>query len=524
LNTSKYLSKILFTSEEVGWIFGEDGIMYKTENSGSSWILQPSITDKDIHNAFFINADTGWIVGQSNTIFKTNDGGITWTQQFQTSSSIPVLYGIYFHNALEGWVSGSLGKVMKTVDGGDNWISVNVGSYYAFLDIQFSDSMYGMMPVTDGTIYQTFDGGDTWENLYTDTHNALYCVHPFSNGYGWAGGVWGTIMRRGVIHSEKIIEYTCDSLNVGTVYQKYTDQFGCDSIVVVETFLENIDTTFQTAYTCIADSVGVEINVLADSNGCDSIVITNYEFVEIDTTLSYLYTCDIDSTETYTETFFNIFGCDSILITNYQFAESEPTNLFQFTCEEDSAGTYVDLLSNIYGCDSLVTLNLSWVPIELTDTIIISESGSGNGAIELILSSIDNYSFDWNTGDTTSIIQNLSQGPYEVIITDSNGCEAIFNFYVPLGTSIIDEDIANKFGTFFPNPLIENTLIFESATEGSFEIEVFDILSKKILTRKFNSFKIGNQFEIPFNYPSGTYFISVTMKQKKYNYKLLKLR
>lgn len=55
--------------------------------------------------------------------------------------------------------------------------------------------------------------------------------------------------------------------------------------------------------------------------------------------------------------------------------------------------------------------------------------GTDNGEITVeVINGSPEYSFLWNTGDTTSSIQNLGPNNYKLVITDINGCDTTLSF------------------------------------------------------------------------------------------------
>ena len=50
----------------------------------------------------FINENIGWVGGENGSIFKTENGGQTWEQQFDGEDEL-YLYTIIFQNENIGW-------------------------------------------------------------------------------------------------------------------------------------------------------------------------------------------------------------------------------------------------------------------------------------------------------------------------------------------------------------------------------------------------------------------------------------
>jgi gliding motility-associated-like protein len=134
-----------------------------------------------------------------------------------------------------------------------------------------------------------------------------------------------------------------DSITVcGTVHSatgNYSDTCidvnGCDSVVITNLTVRPLNTTTQTITVCYGDSItvcgtvhsatGNYSDTCIDVNGCDSVVVTNLTVNNIDTINLIRTLCDgsvIVGMNTYTkpgiyrDTLNNITGCDSIIILN----------------------------------------------------------------------------------------------------------------------------------------------------------------------------------------------------------------
>ncbi|MCF8275087.1 MAG: choice-of-anchor L domain-containing protein [Flavobacteriales bacterium] len=95
------------------------------------------------------------------------------------------------------------------------------------------------------------------------------------------------------------------------------------------------------------------------------------------------------------------------------------------------AGTYVVTVTDANGCSHLDSITLSEPePIDVQsfpttyNGFNVSCFGLSNGLINVEVSAgTAPYSYQWNTGETTQDIDSLSAGTYDVIVTDTNGCQ-----------------------------------------------------------------------------------------------------
>jgi photosystem II stability/assembly factor-like uncharacterized protein len=84
--------------------------------------------DASLHDIQFINPTAGWAVGDRGVIWHTDDAGTTWRQQ--TSPVSNALNAVFFVDAHRGWAVGgecrpytnaTRGIVLRTDDGGASW-------------------------------------------------------------------------------------------------------------------------------------------------------------------------------------------------------------------------------------------------------------------------------------------------------------------------------------------------------------------------------------------------------------------
>ena len=95
------------------------------------------------------------------------------------------------------------------------------------------------------------------------------------------------------------------------------------------------------------------------------------------------------------------------------------------------ADTYYLIANDINGCSYYDTIVLTQ-PDSITDNAQLTHiTADTRGAIALHPSGgTPPYSYQWNTGDTSSAIYQLDRGHYSVTITDSKGCRAVFDYEI----------------------------------------------------------------------------------------------
>ncbi len=249
-------------------------------------------------------------------------------------------------------------------------------------------------------------------------------------------------------------------------------QNGCDSTLIVELAVipPTSDTVRQAI--CMGDSLLFMDSILMDpgihhffagqgQNGCDSFVVValeaqeghaHYEAYQLcpgdsiiigDTVLSApgLYSLDAGQADN---------GCDSILTLEITTPPLlVPDTVFIDLCPGDSVTISVGneeviidseeivLDTSIaigFPCDSALVYLIVFSDTIILDSVEITpDDGTGSGRILPFISAPE-MAFEWNTGHTGLAIEGLSEGTYQLTITDINGCSDTFTFEVPLST------------------------------------------------------------------------------------------
>ena len=241
LPSAGVLGALQFTADGgVGWIAGNDGQLYRTNDRGASWVLPldqfNGLTTPRIAGFHFIDNSRGWLVSDygvnSTNMYRSNDAGSTWTavpgvQQALVSVHFgDAMHGVavgYYGQALvtadggETWTArptgtaanlrkvrfidastvvalGEYGVILRSVDGGQNWSKSGVASSGDLVDLHFVDAQLGFAVGQRGTVLRTQDGGKTWLPLPAPTAQSLSGVFFVDAETGWVVGENGTIM------------------------------------------------------------------------------------------------------------------------------------------------------------------------------------------------------------------------------------------------------------------------------------------------------------------------------------------
>ena len=238
----------------------------------------------------------------------------------------------------------------------------------------------------------------------------------------------------------------------------YTTPEGCDSTITVHVNALPTDMQTLTFNACEGSSIiynGQDIPAgqtqsftFTNQFGCDSTVVVEVNAIPAETQTLSFNACegssisynglDIPAGEAQTFYFVNQFGCDSIIIVDVNALPAETQTLSFQLCPNDSLlfnGEYIYpgeeqdfVLTNQFGCDSIIIVQAMSLPESdfLAEAI---DSSCWNDSTGSILISLTNqpvppytYSMDGENFQDDSLFQHLPEGEYTVWIQDANGC------------------------------------------------------------------------------------------------------
>ena len=147
-------------------VCGEDGIMYKSTNSGSGWTWLPvnAITSNNLTSIITITTDYIIAVGDNGTIVRTSNGGQTWENK-------SVAVNIQFNKIFDGieinafgyaWAVADEGKIFATTDYGNSWFPQQSGVIENLNDVAFRNQNEGTIIGDNCAIRRTTNSGITW--------------------------------------------------------------------------------------------------------------------------------------------------------------------------------------------------------------------------------------------------------------------------------------------------------------------------------------------------------------------------
>lgn len=197
-----------FPTDREGWMVGELGRIFRTDDGGASWQRQDADTKRPFLAMTCLDAKTAWIAGKEGIVYATRDGGATWTL-LKTGSNRHV-FALEFANGQRGHGAGDFGTMVHTEDGGATWtpsrVSEDVKLPESALDtgvepgdvnlygISYGDADHVWLAGEFGIILASTDGGLTWHQQPTPVESTLFGVRFIDAKRGWAVGVDSVIL------------------------------------------------------------------------------------------------------------------------------------------------------------------------------------------------------------------------------------------------------------------------------------------------------------------------------------------
>lgn len=202
------LTRIIFDKNGKGWLLGESGTFYTTDDGGRRWIGKPSPSRFLLLNGTMINSQQGVLVGAASTIVYTPDG-INWragnlrdnnttiSRNTSITKKEPLsirFTSVSFADDKLGVAVGYGGQIYVTNDGGKNWYAQKTDITDDLFDAKFLNLNEGWIIGDKGTLLYTNNKGYNWESVNAGTTHRLERIFFVTPERGWIVGFGGTIL------------------------------------------------------------------------------------------------------------------------------------------------------------------------------------------------------------------------------------------------------------------------------------------------------------------------------------------
>jgi len=171
-----------------------------------------------------------------------------------------------------------------------------------------------------------------------------------------------------------------------------------------------------------------------------------------------------------------------------------------------AAGTYSVEITDATGCQQNQIFTVTAPDPVLLDCSGTPESNGVDGFVQVSVSGgIAPYQYNWSTGDTGSFVQEITNGSYDVTVTDQNGCSSICTVdLIPTNT-----EMPANFATLdvFPNPASEQLFIQANLLENeSVNLSLVNLIGEAVWTANTNGTAIQQIIEVA-DLAAGTYLL-----------------
>jgi photosystem II stability/assembly factor-like uncharacterized protein len=187
-------ARAIFSGPDRGWVFGETGLVFATQDGGIHWLRQSPPTKHLLLGGTFVDNAHGWLVGAASTIVQTSDGGLNWQSRSVSEGDVTRFTAASFVGNNLGWAVGTGGRVFATLDGGRTWLPQHSTVDADLADVKFVDHLNGWIVGAQGTVLNTQDGGRHWNATSSGTTHALEHLFFVDQNHGWAVGFGGTVL------------------------------------------------------------------------------------------------------------------------------------------------------------------------------------------------------------------------------------------------------------------------------------------------------------------------------------------
>lgn len=201
-----WLHSVYFLNQNKGWIVGSQGTFLETNDGGSTWQPNPTVTKDRIRDVYFADENHGWILAEKDTfaslgnspsyILETINGGRNWKRVNLENEGKERLVRIFFSKDGFGRAVGETGTFYAMQEDKITWKRIILPVRFLLLNGNFFSQENGLVIGGGGSIFLTEDGGRSWNkasfiNQQTKKLNSVFFINQ---NIGWAVGAEGKIL------------------------------------------------------------------------------------------------------------------------------------------------------------------------------------------------------------------------------------------------------------------------------------------------------------------------------------------
>jgi photosystem II stability/assembly factor-like uncharacterized protein len=199
---------IFFVNPNIGFVVGYNGDIYKTTDSGQTWVKKNSGTTLHLFSVFFLDENVGFVSSQAmggcldadcdkgSVLLKTTNGGDTWTKTFFPDYTR--ILSLKFFDALNGIaiihtpdIPNSRDEyVATTSDGGINWNLLDLAIKPSYDKLFFIDNLV-FVAGENQKIFKSSDYGHNWETINTpiEAYHDVRNLYFYNESIGYIDGI-----------------------------------------------------------------------------------------------------------------------------------------------------------------------------------------------------------------------------------------------------------------------------------------------------------------------------------------------
>lgn len=332
-------------------------------------------------------------------------------------------------------------------------------------------------------------------------------------------------------------------IQTGIYYHNLTANSGCDSVIMLDLFVQTVDTTIFNQSICEGSTYTFHGSTLSQAGtyyhtansqaGCDSVLVLTLSINPLDTIHQTASVCEgssynfngnmLTQSGTYYYSTTNQFGCDSTVVLDFTVNPIDTTLLSESICQGNSynfygnmltqSGIYHHTLSSQFGCDSILQLQLNVNPTPAKPTITVHFDTLFSN-----VSATNQWYYDNSaiTGAINSYHIATQNGDYYVIATNSFGCSSDTSDIVGVNWVSIQQHSGYHLKVY-PNPAKE-ILNIRSDHTINYEYHILSINGQLLSSGRFyRDTKIGISHLKP-----GIYLLKIMSENRTQMIKVVK--